>query len=461
MVASGGLFAPTIKHHKGTFYIVCTNAARHGRPTIQFNNFVISTTDIWKGEWSIPVPIDFHGIDPGLFFDDDGKVYFQGCYSIRRDRQPTCTIKQFEIDLVTGKALSEHREIWGGFAQYDTEGPHIYKVGKYYYLLVAEGGTFEHHLLSVARSENIWGPYESYQNNPILTADGKDGEYIQNTGHGELFEDAHGQWWAAVLGVRNEPTCQPLGRETFLAKVDWTDDGWPVVRQPKMQFSGPAVVRGQGKGKETWPASPLSPRLEDLYIGEPDVSKYTLPADPKGTGSFILVPGRDDLSSPASTPTFIGQRQRGLNSVATVSINLEASSETLKEGGQAGLSVYKDHLRHVSLVFDFESRSVKCHSVNVATGLDRWDAGFVVNGDSKRLQLSITSSPAEYRFAAKAESGDCPPEGGGWVEVGFCETRELAAREMTGPIFGIFAVAATAAEAEAGGVVFSDFIISQ
>ncbi|PNH46447.1 hypothetical protein VD0004_g1665 [Verticillium dahliae] len=132
---------------------------------------------------------------------------------LRRDKQPTATIKQIEINATTGKALSEAIEIWTGWAKYDTEGPHIYKVDGYYYLLAAEGGTFEHHMLTIARSTNIWGPYESADTSPIMTADGKD-EYIQNIGHGDLFQDRYGRWWAAVLGVRKqEDGYLGLGRE--------------------------------------------------------------------------------------------------------------------------------------------------------------------------------------------------------------------------------------------------------
>ncbi|RSL82987.1 hypothetical protein CEP52_016834 [Fusarium oligoseptatum] len=193
------------------FYIVCTNAG-HGGKTLRTDNFVISTTDIWSNNWSDPIPIPFKGIDPGLFFDDDGRVYFHGCFLLDRTKQPSCTITQFEINIETGEPISEQREIWQGHARYDTEGPHIYKLGKWYYLLVAEGGTFEHHMLCISRSESVWGPYEDFKGNPILTADGKDDEYIQNTGHGELFQDSNGQWWAAVFGCEEREILSASGK---------------------------------------------------------------------------------------------------------------------------------------------------------------------------------------------------------------------------------------------------------
>lgn len=129
MVASAGLFAPTLRHHKGTFYIACTNCFHH-EDAWRYENFLVSCKDIVSGTWSDPLFFPFQGIDPDLFFDDDGRVYVQGSWQMDRLKQPSCTIKQFEIDVTSGKPLSEPREIWGGFARYDTEGPHIYKRGE-------------------------------------------------------------------------------------------------------------------------------------------------------------------------------------------------------------------------------------------------------------------------------------------------------------------------------------------
>ena len=187
-------------------------------------NFYITTKDIWSDDWSDPIYFDFKGIDPRLFFDDDGRVHVQGSWREGALHERLCSIRQFEIDVETGKALSDTREIWDGWAKGDTEGPHVYKKAGYYFLLVAEAGTFEHHLIAIARSRSIWGPYKSYEKNPILTADGMD-EYVQNTGHGDLFQDHDGEWLITVLGVRNEDGRFPLGRETFLAPISWPTGG--------------------------------------------------------------------------------------------------------------------------------------------------------------------------------------------------------------------------------------------
>ncbi|TDZ38298.1 Non-reducing end alpha-L-arabinofuranosidase BoGH43A [Colletotrichum trifolii] len=341
MIATAGLFAATIRHHQGKFYIVCTNCLSSNGSTeggsTDTQNFIIQTSDIWSDHWSDPVPVDFGGIDPSLFFDDDGKLYFQGCYVIDRSKQPSCTIKQFEVDVDTGKQLTEQREIWGGFAKYDTEGPHIYKKDGWYYLLVAEGGTFEHHLLSIARS--------------------KDNEYIQNIGHGELFEDAE------VLSNYRYSTSD--------------------------------------------------------------------------TGAAVLKPSRENLSTPLGTSTFVGLRQRSLHDAATARLLLTPSLTSYK-GLRAGLALYRDHIRHVSIVYDSGRKSVVCRAVNSVTGLDRVSAvSLSVTEGAVAVSMKIESSPTRWTFFAKAETLGGPEES--WTPVEVVKVKELDARDFTGPVYGVFA----------------------
>ena len=459
MIASGGLFAATIRHHKGVFYVVCTNAAMpsEGTDTGGTDNFVVSTTDIYAGDWSDPVYIPFSGIDPSLFFDDDGKVYFQGCFQMNREVQPSCTIKQFEVDLATGKALSETKVIWDGWAKYDTEGPHIYKVGAWYYLIAAEGGTFEHHMLTVARSKHVWGPYESGPQNPIVTADGKD-EYIQNVGHGDLVRDRAGNWWAVVLAVRNEKTCQPLGRETFLAPVDWPEGGWPTVRQPKMEFTGPRVgdSSSSSSAASSWaPATP--PRVADLYVGEPDAWRYKLP--PTAQGPFSLVPSMERLADPRGPTTFIGRRQRALDALATTAIDMRASRTALMGGTiKAGLAVYKDYFRHALIMLDFKTRQVSLRTIDRSQKLDRVsEVTYRVPDEVATVAFRIVATAERYAFSVRPGGLEEDNEVE-WTELGTCETRELAAREMTGPIFGAFANTTTP-QGERGVVCFTDLVV--
>ncbi|KAI5465247.1 glycosyl hydrolase, partial [Mariannaea sp. PMI_226] len=448
MIAHGGLFAPTIRHHNNTFYIVCTNAVST-TDSLRLDNFVISTKDSFNRVWSDPVSIVFNGLDPSLFFDDDERVYFQGaCFLGDRLKQPPTKIVQFEIDLETGKALSEEREIWGGHARYDTEGSHIYKIGKRYYLLAAEGETFEHHMVTMARSKDIWGPYETADGcSPILTAHEKN-EYIQNVGHGEFFQDAAGQWWAVVLGVRDEETCQPLSRETFLTTVEWSENDWPKVMQPKAKFTGPIAQIGVSDPiRCTAP-----PGIEDVYNRTPDFSKYKLPKT--WEGSFSLTPSVSNLSEPYGTSTFIGKRQRSLSAIAGATLDLEASTTEERRGVKAGLSVYKDSLRHITLTYDFGNAEVTCNIHNGATGVDIvLPTRIPIRREATKLRLKIEASTRSYTFYTMTgllSDND-------WVEVGSCATKDLACRKMSGPIFGIFAHSVD--KTDGLEVAFRDFIV--
>ena len=216
--ASGGLFAPSLRHHDGLFYVICTNVSHGG-------NFYCTATDP-AGPWSEPIYVNINSIDPDIFWDEDGRTYFvtQGDEAIRVT----------EFDIKTGKLLSDENKVWGGIGQRFPEAPHIYKKDGYYYLMIGEGGTEYAHSVTIARSRHIYGPYESCPLNPILTHCNRigQGNPIQGVGHADLIQVTDGSWWAVFLGFRVTQVYSYyhiLGRETFLAPVDWTTNGWPQI----------------------------------------------------------------------------------------------------------------------------------------------------------------------------------------------------------------------------------------
>ena len=180
---SGGIFAPTIRYHDGRFYMITTNVTGGG-------NFFVWTDDI-RGEWSGPIWIDHQGIDPSLFWDADGKVYYTGTHT---DENGNNCIGQFEIDLETGAKLSETKCIWYGTGGKCPEGPHMYRIGNWYYLMIAEGGTEYGHMETIARSRSVWGPFESCPHNPILTHRNAHRVEFQALGHADLVETPEGKW---------------------------------------------------------------------------------------------------------------------------------------------------------------------------------------------------------------------------------------------------------------------------
>lgn len=251
--SSNGIFAPTLRYHRGTFYLITTDVGGLG-------NFILTAQDP-AGEWSQPIPIQegegFTWFDPSLHFDDDGTVYYT--------RRHAFHLVQAEINPQTGKLLSELRPIHQQFTSDDIEGPHLYHIGDWYYLLAAEGGTGWGHAISIGRSPSPWGPFEPCPHNPILTHRHLVNYPIRYTGHGDLIEAVDGSWWMVCLGTRhqrdNGAPFHHLGRETFLAPVEWRD-GWPMINDGQ--------PLGERMDRLTLPSSSAEVRAEKKdFLAEP------------------------------------------------------------------------------------------------------------------------------------------------------------------------------------------------
>ena len=240
---SGGIFAPTIRHYRGTFYMVTTlrdkpPALRDSNPPFRDRNFIV-TTDEPAGDWSEPtILVDRPGIiDPSLFFDDDGRAWYMANQRVAEPPYPDYRqIWMRELDLNKLMLVGERYDLWSG-ALYESmapEAPHIYKVDGMYYLIIAEGGTYFHHATTIARSDSVTGPYAGNPGNPILTHRHLGHDYpISNIGHADLVETQKGEWWMVALASRPYGGYfYNLGRETFLAPLRW-EEGWPLVSPGK------------------------------------------------------------------------------------------------------------------------------------------------------------------------------------------------------------------------------------
>ncbi len=223
----GGIYAPTLRHHDGRFWMVTTNFNE-----IRRGHLIVHATDP-AGPWSAPVYTEgVLGIDPDLFWDEDGTCYLTWT-GYAADGMG---LLQVPIDPETGALLGEPRRVWQGAGLANPEGPHVYRRGDWYYLLLAEGGTERGHAVTIARSRSLAGPWESNPANPILSHRSTT-HPVQNTGHADLVERADGSWAMVYLGVRPigpTPGFHVNGRETFLAGIAWVDD-WPVVDEDRFE----------------------------------------------------------------------------------------------------------------------------------------------------------------------------------------------------------------------------------
>jgi hypothetical protein len=219
--ASQGIYAPTLRHHEGRFWLITTNVSR-----IPDAQLLVTAADP-AGPWSPPAYIEgLRGIDPDLAWDDDGSCFVTYC-SNEPGREG---IAQARIDPAAGTRLEDPRLIWRGTGLAYPEAPHLYRVGDWWYLMIAEGGTERGHGVSVARSRTLTGPFTAAPANPVFSHRSTT-HPVQNTGHADLVQRHEGDWAAVYLGVRprgTTPRFHVNGRETFLAGIEWTADGWPV-----------------------------------------------------------------------------------------------------------------------------------------------------------------------------------------------------------------------------------------
>jgi|GEM_PF-78759 len=225
--SNGGIHAPTIRHHKGLFYIITTNVYHPpgANAKTQFINFIITAKDV-RGPWSDPYIIEgAPGIDPDIFFDEDGKVWYAGTHSPEKpnfDGEGEIWLQ--ELNPGNWQLKGERFLLWrGACGGVWVEGPHLYKHDGRYYLLVAEGGTHYNHAVMIAVSDDIRGPYISNARNPILTTRHLSYDnWVNSIGHADLFQLPDGRWYMVALGIRgDEQRKSNMGRETHLVPVEW------------------------------------------------------------------------------------------------------------------------------------------------------------------------------------------------------------------------------------------------
>ena len=241
--SNGGIHAPTIRYNKGVYYIISTNVYFDAeKKKADMVNFIITANNP-AGPWSDPIHVEgAPGIDPDLFFDDNGRVWYVGNQAPENpsfDGEGEIWLQ--ELDLNEYSLIGERHLLWrGACGGVWAEGPHMYKKDGKYYLIIAEGGTSFNHAVMVAMSENIEGPYISNPRNPILTSRHLSYDnWVNSTGHGDIIELDDGRYYIVFLGIRNEINRgSNMGRETFIAPLSWerepfewkeNKDLWPVV----------------------------------------------------------------------------------------------------------------------------------------------------------------------------------------------------------------------------------------
>ncbi len=355
------LFAATIRYHQGVFYLINTSTGTGGAD----RNFVITATDP-AGPWSDAHWIaDAPKIDPSLFFDDDGKVYYIGntvpqnpLFEKARD------IWMQEIDPKTWKLVGEKvdavqtsdyvRELDLKGKQTDLlnnfEGPHLYKKDGAYYILLSHGGTGWGHAVGIWKSDKVFGPYVAHKGNPLVThRDLSHTHALHHTGHADLVQTQNNEWWMVLLASRPYGgDYTNLGRETCLVPVDWSGT-WPVVNP-----EGPVGRMLERHRRPNLPAHPWpaqNPRdeftgdklgLDCNFIQTPTTTWWSL-NQPAGQLKINL---RPEIIAERKNPSFIGRRMAHKRFTATT--KMEFSPRTPNEA--AGLVITRDVSNHFQML---------------------------------------------------------------------------------------------------------------
>jgi alpha-glucosidase len=352
---SRGIFAPTLRYHDGVFYMITTGIDGAG------GNFIVTATDP-AGEWSEPFFLpEIDGIDPSLFFDDDGRVWLvhngppegEPLYDGHRaiwlwelDLEAMRVVEGSRRRIVDGGVDLSRKPIW-------IEAPHIYRVGDWYYLFCAEGGTGPQHSEVVFRSRSLDEPFMPYDKNPILTQRDLDParpDPIATTGHADVVQTPAGEWWAVFLGTRNYDRDDfNTGRETFLLPMTWKD-GWPTILPPgtvlPYRLPAPKGLRPTAgavplTGNFTWRDDFTSAALGPLWnlLRTPEDPVYEL--HPGGGISLFPRPVAMDGDT---QPAFLGRRQQHQTFSAATEVELPSTA-----GVTAGLVAFQSELHHYFL----------------------------------------------------------------------------------------------------------------
>jgi xylan 1,4-beta-xylosidase len=428
---SAGVWAPSLSHADGQFWLIYTNVRNTGmgRPFKDLEVFLATAPDI-SGPWSEPVELNSVGFDPSLFHDADGRKWLANMeWDFRKGRSRFAGIVIQEYDHQRRKLVGTQTNILQKPVL--TEGPNLYKRDGWYYLMLAEGGTGWNHGISMVRSKNILGPYELDPQTSVITSRDNASLPLQKAGHGEIIETPAGEWYLAHLASRplktnagsnplspdKSPSAQAhagdrcvLGRETCLQRVEWRD-GWLRIagggHQPKISWPAPA-----GLPEKKWPAIAGRDHFNSLQLGA-QWSSLRVPADESwlslsGRPGWLRLRGRDSLHS-LFDQSLIARRVQHFK--FTTETCLEFSPENFMQS--AGLICYYDTRTHFCLRVTRDEARGKILGITLTDdgAYDELADSEIGINDWKQVFLRAEAGLQKLQFSAS-------PDGKKWRTIG-------------------------------------------
>ena len=340
-------------------------------------------------------------------------------------------ITQCEIDIETGEKLTPSRCIYKGAGGRYLESPHLYKINGTYYMMVAEGGTEYGHMVVYAKGEHVYGPFENYPHNPVLTNRNLGGYQIQGCGHADIVEDEQGNFWMVHLAFRQIDQWLPFhitGREVYLVPMNFREDGW---FEAGVDGITPLIVETDRIDEKVVQSKQKEYTFENTTVGidwcclrNPNRENYQC-----NHSQFDLYGTKYTLEEAVESPTFIALRQKEMEGVVTCCLALAE--------GEAGISFYMNEEHHYDLglrkVADESYEIVKRSSIGgvvceqVIIPLTNWT-------NEEKIQLSVRLDPDYYQFKAS--------DGKKIYDLGILKTRYLSSEVtcgFTGVMIGLYA----------------------
>jgi len=432
---SGGVWAPCLSYADGQFWLIYTNVKATRGGLKDTPNYLVTAKDI-TGPWSEPIFLNSSGFDPSLFHDEDGRKWLVNTLSDHRpNRNRFAGILLQEYSPSEGCLIGPVRNIFKGTELGSTEGPHLYKHEGMYYLMTAEGGTSYEHAVTMARAEDIWGPYEVDPMNPILTSWPKPALELQKAGHASLVETTNGQWYLAHLcgrPITAHRRC-PLGRETALQEVHWDQDGWLRLadgNEPKPSVAAPDLPEhtfADGPDRDEFD----KPVLADCFMTlrtPADESWLSLKARP----GWLRLNGRESLLS-KHHQSLVARRVQSMKCQAATAVDFEP--KTFKQ--MAGIVAFYNTENWMYLHVSWDEQLGKCLRV-AAMDNQRYD---------EPLLQAVALPPGTIRLAAQMDheklqflygiQSDSPEK---WTSVGpVLDADKLSDDYVQGPAYtGMF-----------------------
>ena len=444
--SNGGIHAPTIRYQDSTFYIITTNvyqSPKKDEPT-QFINFIITAKQP-EGPWSDPIIIKgAPGIDPDIFFDDDGKIWYTGTHAPDNPNfQGEGEIWMQELDPTSFQLFGKRHYLWRGACQGTwAEGPHIYKKDGWYYLLIAEGGTHFNHAVMIAASKNIMGPYEPNDRNPIFTTRHMSYDFwVNSTGHADLVELPNGEWKMVCLGIRNEVNRgSNMGRETMLLPVNWEQEPY---EWKEMKYTWPVCAPLTGKLEQTQPY-PLArnTKYNNAYFQD-DFNNTNLgmhwtsrrvpidnAIDLNLQPGFLRMKYLPQTIGERKAYNFIGIKQQESQFELVTSMQFDNKLN----GEEAGFCLIQKDDNYV--LFDVKREDNENVLQLVIKPHDKEDyikKDLVLNKKTKQLELKITANKEHYNYYYRLKSNDI------WINFDQTSNDVLISRGYTGAHLGLYA----------------------